>query len=147
MNELAEFAVTLDDEWKWLPGMVDSYQDIVVSGPPSGDWIYICGRMDEEDTKLTVAIGQTVSGTLPDLTALASVGIVMGMVRFKYGPNTWTVFTPRGWQVMTWESLEQCGGPVFGVPYTVERINCIIMASEEMPTEIHALIAALAKTE
>jgi hypothetical protein len=88
----------------------------------------------------------------PDLKDSATAGCVMAMVRKKYGPNTWTVYTPRGWQVMTSEHTVTVddmavlvGGDMQVTGHVVFRPRAIIMASEEMPTEIYALIAALAK--
>jgi hypothetical protein len=140
LDELAKYAVTLD-AWEWMPGMMVPYgAELRVP-----DWDLINVPIEAErwmPSKLDN----------PDFEDPATTGCVMGMVRAKYGPNTWTVYTPRGWQVMTAEQTvtvnefaELVGGDIHVTGQIVFRPRAIIMASEEMPTEIHALIAALAK--
>lgn len=127
LEELAEYAVTLDG-WEWMPGMVDSYGDIVVSSP-SENWMYVCGRMYEDDTKREVAIGQEVQGTYPDLTDPATLGCVLAMARKKHGPMSRAICS----DIYKW-------GFVSG-----RFAHHYILIDTELQTEAHALIAALAK--
>ena len=174
LDELTELAVTMD-AWEWMKGVMDTDGDIVLGNGQ------LCCLLDGDSGGYVCEAPDRVR---PDLEDPATTGCVMAMVRKKYGPNTWTVYTPRGWQVMTWEPVEsiesymaiiqtawgedtialgKMGDDEFVVdPGTGEplgrfaevaiklktpnaRVNCIVSASEEMPTEIHALIAALAK--
>lgn len=65
----------------------------------------------------------------PDLTDPATLGCVLAMARKKHGEWVYTLPTGRGWRVLI-------GNPE-------ERSVSVVSAKEEMPTEAHALIAAL----
>jgi len=119
LSDLAAFAVTLPD-WEWRKAIVDIDGDMVESVTPRSR-IVMDGFIHDVEG---------FGGCHPDLNDAATKGCVMGMVRKKFGEHTYTLYTPRGWQVMVHEGY---------------RIRCVVKSSEEMKTEIHAMIAALAK--
>lgn len=173
LEELAEYAVTLD-VWERVPGMVLSH-----------NW----GRVIAVDgQRFRTVDGWWERGNAycyPDLTDPATLGCVLAMVRKKHGANAYTVYTERGWRVMSHEACESVESyiaiiqTVWGDEDTIaldemdpdemvidpgtgeelgkwkdvaikmtspsSRTRCVVDASEEMPTEAHALIAALAK--
>lgn len=118
LDELARHAITITGvDWGTLLG----------AWTPTGR---VCGvRIGGVTEILTInADWMDIADVELNLNDGATVGCFLAMIRGRFGENTWTVYTPRGWQVMTDEG---------------HRTNCIVRASEGMPSEIHALIAAM----
>jgi len=123
LDELVAYAVTLAD-WSWCKGIVDVEGDIVFSVNPckmvvsesSVDDSYI---VDLEDFRNIV----------PDLNNDATKGCILRMARNKISP--WFYVEPV--------SVRGIGGYIGKVPFLGAP-----PVTEGMPTEVHAMIAALA---
>ena len=117
LAELAAYAVTLPN-WRWMRGMIDSYQDLITADICHGYWA---------DTDV-----------LPDLNEPATLGCVLAMVRKKWA---YLVIECRLVSDMPDEPNSR---PYYRAvsPFASESW---IVHTDWMTTEAHALIAALAK--
>jgi hypothetical protein len=119
MGELAEYAVTLD-RWEWMPGMTFRVSEARI-------W-RVADSSCAENLALFLSNGCAVDvkqALAPDIEDPATIGCVMAMVRKKYGKHAFVRYS------VSFD--EWCVGT---------SADIFIY---EMPTEIHALIAALAK--
>ena len=119
LDELAEYAMTLPD-WEWMPGMLTT-ADVRITCADSVGGVYSDGG---EWFQFEFDI---LGGSRPDLTDSATVGCVMAMVRKKHGNHAFVRYS------VTFD--EWCVGT---------STDIFIYG---MPTEAHALIAALAKDQ
>jgi hypothetical protein len=119
LKELAEYAVTLD-RWEWMPGMTFKVSEARI-------W-RVADSSCAENLALFLSNGCAVDvkqALAPDLKDPATVGCVMAMVRKKYGKHAFVRYS------VSFD--EWCVGT---------SADILVY---EMPTEAHALIAALAK--
>ena len=122
LDELAEYAVTLD-AWEWRKGIVDRDGDVVTG--KVDEYVYICEQSCIDNTYRSVANPYAKTRTRPDIEDPATLGCVLAMVRKKYGNHAFVRYS------VTFD--EWCVGTSTDI--FIDR----------MPTEAHALIAALAK--
>lgn len=143
LEELAEYAVTLDGwDWRLVDGAktregrrmsvwAEDNNDVFVVNRDSENSWWRKGQVVGVDTIGTFVDSYCIHDGI-DLNDPATLGCVLAMVRKKHGAWVYTLPTGRGWRVLI-------GNPE-------ERFVSVVSAKEEMPTEAHALIAALAKT-